>query len=199
MWKRITSGYKTNDCLITIGTGKIVNEEGVGLKSNHAYGVLEILEEAGIRLMLVKNPWGNFRWNGKWSTDDTINWTEDFKRKFHYNDLKVHDNGIFWIELESVARYFDFMDINWNPAVLIYRKSVFDMWKAADMVSDDVNLSKNPQYVLDFTSEQASESSLSWIIISKMHSNSVIDEDDGDEVSLINTTLVLGLYGVACL
>lgn len=44
LWNRIKQGYSTNDCLITIGTGLITDEENVGLVSNHAYGVLEILE-----------------------------------------------------------------------------------------------------------------------------------------------------------
>ena len=44
LWERIKSGYRSNDCLITIGTGLIPDEENVGLVSNHAYGVLEIYE-----------------------------------------------------------------------------------------------------------------------------------------------------------
>jgi hypothetical protein len=44
LWERIRAGYRNNDCLITIGTGKILDEEAVGLVSCHAYGVLEIYE-----------------------------------------------------------------------------------------------------------------------------------------------------------
>ena len=44
LWERIKSGYRSNDCLITIGTGLIPDEDNVGLVSNHAYGVLEIYE-----------------------------------------------------------------------------------------------------------------------------------------------------------
>ena len=44
LWNRISKGYKNNDCLITIGTGLIYDEEKIGLVSNHAYGVLEIFE-----------------------------------------------------------------------------------------------------------------------------------------------------------
>jgi hypothetical protein len=44
IWQRIKNGYRNNDCLITIGTGLITDEENVGLVSNHAYGVLEIFE-----------------------------------------------------------------------------------------------------------------------------------------------------------
>lgn len=67
-WERIMKGYRNNDCLITIGTGLINDEDSVGLVSNHAYGVLEIYEIQGHKIMLVKNPWGHFRWNGRFST-----------------------------------------------------------------------------------------------------------------------------------
>jgi len=42
LWQRIKMGYANNDCLITIGTGAIPDEDNVGLVGNHAYGVLEI-------------------------------------------------------------------------------------------------------------------------------------------------------------
>lgn len=44
LWAKILRGYRNNDCLITIGTGVIPDEDNVGLCGNHAYGVLEILE-----------------------------------------------------------------------------------------------------------------------------------------------------------
>ena len=42
LWNRIKTGYVNNDCLITIGTGVVPDEDNVGLVGNHAYGVLEI-------------------------------------------------------------------------------------------------------------------------------------------------------------
>ena len=62
LWQKVLRGYKTNDCLITIGTGVITDEDNVGLVGNHAYGVLEIVEVEGKKFFLVKNPWGHFRW-----------------------------------------------------------------------------------------------------------------------------------------
>ena len=133
LWERIKSGYRNNDCLITIGTGLIPDEENVGLVSNHAYGVLEIYEYQHHKILLVKNPWGRFRWNGKYSTEDNVSWTPELKKIFHYNDLKQTDNGIFWIDFDSVCEWFESLDINWNPELLIYRKSFFDLWKSTEM------------------------------------------------------------------
>ena len=44
LWKRIHAGYKNNDCLITVGTGSIVDEDAVGLVGCHAYAILEVVE-----------------------------------------------------------------------------------------------------------------------------------------------------------
>ena len=57
-----------------MGTAAIPNEDQVGLVGGHAYGILEALEYNGNHMLLVKNPWGHFRWKGKWSYGDK-NWT----------------------------------------------------------------------------------------------------------------------------
>jgi calpain-7 len=74
LWKKMLGGSKLNNCLITMGTGPISNEDAVGIVGGHAYGVLEVLEYNGNKLLLVKNPWGHFRWKGKWAYGDS-NWT----------------------------------------------------------------------------------------------------------------------------
>lgn len=139
------NGYRNNDCLITIGTGLISDEDSIGLVSNHAYGVLEIYEMLGHKILLVKNPWGHFRWNGRFSTEDKISWTPELKSRLHYNDLAVNDNGIFWIDFDSVCDYFESLDINWNPDLLVYSKSFFDLWKAAEMShASTYSIKENP-------------------------------------------------------
>jgi calpain-7 len=64
---------------------------------------------------------------------DKVSWTPELKQVFHYDTLNKEDNGIFWIDFESVCKYFDSLDINWNPELLVYRKSIFDLWKCSDM------------------------------------------------------------------
>ena len=56
VWSRIVRGYANNDCLITLGTGNIPDEDKVGLVGQHAYGVLEIVECQSHRMLLLKNP-----------------------------------------------------------------------------------------------------------------------------------------------
>ena len=44
------------------------------------------------------------------------------------------------------------MDINWNPDLLVYRKSYFDHWSVNDMRKYDslLTLKENPQYWIKF-------------------------------------------------
>jgi len=94
--------------------------------------------------LLVKNPWGHTRWKGKYSYEDTRSWTPQLKQLFGYNNLK-EDKGVFWIDFDSVVQWFDHLDLNWNPELLIYRKSFFDMWKAAEMNhTNSLSLKMNP-------------------------------------------------------
>ncbi len=81
----------------------------------------------------MKNPWGHFRWNGKFSVNDRVNWTPQMKKALNFDDLSKDDNGIFWIDFDSVCDFFESLDLNWNPELLVYRKSFFDLWKCAEM------------------------------------------------------------------
>ncbi len=78
MWQKIYNGNKNGDCLITISTDDFEDEDSLGLVGNHAYGVLEVFEYHGLRMLLVKNPWGHFGWKGKYSFGDAA-WTPELR------------------------------------------------------------------------------------------------------------------------
>ena len=86
--------------------------------------MLEVYEFQGLRFLLIKNPWGHFRWNGKYSFGDAA-WTPELKKALGYDNLK-EDKGVFWMDFDSVLSWFDQIDINWNPELLSYRKDFFD-------------------------------------------------------------------------
>ena len=149
LWKKVMRGYQTNDCLITIGTGVITDEDNVGLVGNHAYGVLEIIEVEGKKFFLIKNPWGHFRWQGKYSHGDA-SWTPSLKRALGYDNFD-EDKGVFWMEFSDILQFFDSLDINWNPELLTYNKSFFDIWKSAEMSStNSFSIKDNPQFYINF-------------------------------------------------
>ena len=86
LWTRVLTGSQANACLITLRTGVIMDEDAVGLVGNHAYAVLEVVEYKGLKMLLIKNPWGHFRWSGKYSYGDSI-WTPELKQALGYDNF----------------------------------------------------------------------------------------------------------------
>jgi len=183
LWSKIYRAYKNNDAMITIATGVIQDEDQVGLVGNHAYGVLEIVECEGNRLLLVKNPWGHFRWRGKFSYGDKA-WTPSLKQALGYDNFS-EDKGVFWITFEAVCAFFSHLDMNWNPDLLQYRKSFFDFWSSSEMQqgSGTLSLKDNPQYFINFSGTAASTMGeiICWVAISKLlviHKDGSIEDEE---------------------
>jgi len=62
------------------------NLEDLGLQGNHSYGILRSIEvidkmEDKVRLVQLRNPWGDFEWSGDWGDSDTFNWTPELKKQ----------------------------------------------------------------------------------------------------------------------
>ncbi|KAL7271784.1 cysteine protease [Rhizina undulata] len=59
LWRRVYKAWGYGDVLITLGTGRMVRREELelGLVGEHDYAVLDLKEENGTRMILVKNPW----------------------------------------------------------------------------------------------------------------------------------------------
>jgi calpain-7 len=147
LWQRISAGYRNRDCLITCGTGAIEDEDKIGLVSGHAYAILEIMEYKDVKMLMVKNPWGYFRYKGKFSAEDKRSWTPELKAAFSYDAVAGNDQGIFWIDLDTFCTCYESLYINWNPNLLTYRKSFFGLWKSAEMAHQNfISVKQNPQF-----------------------------------------------------
>lgn len=125
------------DVLATVATGLLGEAEAdrAGLVPTHAYAVLDVKEVKveenyiffqqltvffkGIRLLKLKNPWSHLRWRGNYSELDTRHWTEELKTalKFDPNSAAMFDNGVFWIDYDSIIKFFDVFYLNWNPSL----------------------------------------------------------------------------------
>ena len=81
--------------------------EALGLVAQHSYGLLKAAEptdEDGnkIRLVLLRNPWGDFEWNGDWS-DKSDKWTPSLKRQLGWSEA---DDGTFWMDLNVYLPFY---------------------------------------------------------------------------------------------
>lgn len=79
-----------------------------GLRSRHAYSLLDVRDIDGHRLLQLRNPWGHYVWTGDWS-DNSNKWTMDLRFELMPNG-STHD-GTFWISFNDVLKYFDCIDI----------------------------------------------------------------------------------------
>ncbi|CAI5439239.1 unnamed protein product [Caenorhabditis angaria] len=87
-----------------------------GLRSGHAYSILDVNDEYGFRLLRVRNPWGRGVWNGNWS-DNWEDWPAEMKDDLVMN--RQHETGAFWMELEDFRNMFKSVTIcklrsNWS-------------------------------------------------------------------------------------
>lgn len=103
-----------------------------GIVELHAYSVLQAREIDGVRLVLLKNPWGKTEWKGAWSDGSSKcnpmsltvwtllcilvltwgmriaeEWTAEWLQKL---DHKFGDDGSFWISYEDLLRTYQAFD-----------------------------------------------------------------------------------------
>lgn len=118
---RLQNGLSLGRCLITAATGELsdADEKRTGLVPTHAYAVLDMREIEGVLLVQMKNPWSHLRWKGNYSELDVNNWTDYLKTTLNYDPSLAEkvDNGIFWIDYQSVIKFFDVFYINWDPSL----------------------------------------------------------------------------------
>lgn len=75
----------------------------MGLLTNHAYSILDVVHEQGHRLLRVRNPWGQFVWNGKWS-DGWNGWPAEMKQRLVHR--RQEETGAFWMDLDDFVNLF---------------------------------------------------------------------------------------------
>jgi hypothetical protein len=65
-----------------------------------------------------------------------------------------HDDGIFWISWDDVLRYFQNVQLSWNPALFSFRVTTHSFWpKEQGPLNDTFNVGENPQYVMVLSKE----------------------------------------------
>ncbi|KAF9564703.1 calpain 7 [Mortierella alpina] len=184
-WKRMIHGQRNGVALVTIATGNMTDAEAdrLGLVPTHAYAVLDLKEVQGLRLLQVKNPWSHKRWKGPFSHLDADSWTEGLKAELNFDQFAAlkNDDGIFWIDYESVCATFDTIHINWNLETLNHRAVIHAPWPCNyGPKRDNYNLGYNPQFSL-FTNAKGSRPCGIWLLLSK---HITVTEENRDFITL---------------
>jgi hypothetical protein len=73
-----------------------------GLVGGHAYSLLAGIEvktsKGPVRLVKLRNPWGQEEWNGKWADGDAAWNTVDANTKRELGADRKTDDGIFYMD-----------------------------------------------------------------------------------------------------
>ncbi|CAG8512546.1 16685_t:CDS:10 [Funneliformis mosseae] len=184
-WKRLLDGQRYGDALVTIATGYLSDAEAdsLGLVPIHAYAVLDIREANGFCLLQVKNPWSHKRWMGPFSHLDNVNWTPELIKTLDYdreNALNA-DDGIFWIDYDSVCQNFFSIHMNWNPELFPYTAIKHSTWPANVKLQKDIlNLGYYPQFCLEVTNDSEHPSPVRLLLTKHI----TVTEENKDYITL---------------
>jgi hypothetical protein len=100
--------------MVAFQTGYDGNKAGLAM--NHAYSILKATEEVDedgkkVRLIQVRNPWGQRAWNGvgEWNgpwSDGSKEWTPYWLKKLNH---QFGDDGVFWMSYQDVLETFQYI------------------------------------------------------------------------------------------
>ena len=185
VWDRLLDGTKYGDVLVTIATGEMTEEEAneLGLVPTHAYAVIDIKIVGGKRLLQVKNPWSHKRWRGPYSHLDTNIWTQELRDSLGFDPdvAEKKDDGIFWIDFESVCLNFTSIHLNWNPGLFTHRWVLHSVWPEHVGPKRDVySLGYNPQFSLHVHVHDKKPAAV-WLLLSK---HIMVTEENTDYITL---------------
>lgn len=168
VWKQLEAAFHYGDCIITMTTEHLDKKvaKDIGLVPSHVYALLNLIEisqETGLlRLLQVKNPWRKRSWKGTNYSAKVLQvlHAQSNARSMQHLDKTQYsssgeeeqsDDGIFWIDLESVKLYFNSFYMNWNPALFPHKHVRHAHWPCElGPRNDAVNLGFNPQYSISF-------------------------------------------------
>jgi hypothetical protein len=126
-WFKKIQGYAKHQFLMVAGSpGKdnLTKAEddrpSGGIVPGHAYTLLDAIEVNGIRLLNLRNPWGQFEWQGDWSDKSDL-WTDELLEIC--KPTRDTDDGKFWMNDTDFFRNFS------DLSVVFSRGHVGEAWE----------------------------------------------------------------------
>ncbi len=179
--------------------------EEKGLVPGHAYTILKVKEidyrGYPVRLLKLRNPWGNTEWSGNWS-DGSLLWTEELKKEL---TIEKKDEGIFWIAYNDFLTYFIIGGIChlYEDFVYTYKHYNKEIIKQGPLVNklicenDDNHCyitihQKNPRLVLKDNTYQ--KTSLHYLLLIDENNNFVGGNNNNQKNCTIDVVLKKGTY-----
>ncbi|KAJ3822490.1 hypothetical protein F5880DRAFT_668451 [Lentinula raphanica] len=80
-----------------------------GLIGNHSYSVLRAVEVKGKRFVVIRNPWGESEWTGRWS-DGSKEWTKEWLDVLPLLGHSFGNDGQFVMEYKDFLESWEMLD-----------------------------------------------------------------------------------------
>jgi len=106
VWDKLYSNMEKNylmGCSIDRPNDAAEKPLECGLLLNHAYSIITCVETPDVRLIRIRNPWGQGEWTGPWA-DESSEWTKSLLAKLDY---EFANDGTFFMCLEDFVKYFN--------------------------------------------------------------------------------------------
>lgn len=164
LWDRLFSFFRSEDVLLTIGTGKLTgNEENeLGLIGLHDYAVLDMKINGGVHQFLIKNPWASgtvWKGFGQAGFEDV---TDETSSELGSSHSFVSAPGTFWMDCDKVFQHFENLYLNWNPKLFKYRQDTHFQWNLASQSSVSGCFAQSPQFSIS-----SKAGGMVWLLLGK--------------------------------
>ncbi|XP_048841407.1 calpain-3-like isoform X7 [Brienomyrus brachyistius] len=125
MKKALERGSLMGCSMDALVPARLETRTATGLVKGHAYSVTGVEEctksekkQPRIRLVRLRNPWGQVEWNGPWS-DNSKEWASIAKAEKEKLQQQNAEDGEFWMSFEDFKRNFTKIEIcNLTPDTL---------------------------------------------------------------------------------
>ena len=106
LWKQLNFGIKSGYAMLCSLEDETYNYEESDSVSNFSYTIIGAYKvntsKGNVKLIKIRNPWGNFEWNGDWSDSSRL-WTKSIKDDVEW---QPNSNGVFYMSLEDYQANF---------------------------------------------------------------------------------------------
>lgn len=154
LWDRLKNWDTWSSVMAAGITGQAKTK---GLVSGHAYALVQAKEALGIKLVQLRNPWGNFEWGGDWSDNSPL-WTNQTVQAF--NAKFDPDDGMFYMSYEDFLKNFD----NINVCMATTPQPGVRFWdqERAEGKFDDKTWPFTASHMFDFSTKSSTQA---WVSI----------------------------------
>ena len=109
-WNKLFKANEMRYMITCFTKSTAITEEKheTGIVAGHAYTILDvrdIIDARGrpARVIRIRNPWGNFEWQGDFSDTSPL-WTPKHRKELN---IEVHDDGVFWMRFEDFVKHYE--------------------------------------------------------------------------------------------